>query len=677
MSVLVKYRDRVLWGRRSRKHYSFLSEDVLILEPHRETLVEVETSGETADVASFKWSMKDTAKVTFEDAVSANDAALGSISGSRVSATCTSPGVTTAVIDAYDADDALIASTTRRVRCLYVKRELRTLSRSDREAFLDAMHAIWATPNTTLGRVKYPTSEEGYIFTGIDTYVRVHADMASGSVLCDKWHEGTGFLTHHLAMGISFESALRCVDPRVTMPYWDFTIDGQKIADLELGPRAFLQVNEWIFSEDWFGSPNTVTSAIPDGRWAYATATRASQGDTSNAYGFLRAPWNVNPSPFVSRHLFDICGLEPVNKPVPTCATHYALLNYSSLASYLTNVAGYGHGPMHVNTGGSFGGCVFAMDKLYETYADEMSEVWTLREAAAAALEQFGVDPAWTDDTEFTVQDVVVKHLHLEYFHIYRMLYRSQTCALDGRSNALQCACDDAGDCACACEGADDPETFDWQNLEPCMYPANNETATFLKAVIPESVRKAVTTLMCTASVYEGEALESASPSDPIFFMIHPAIDRLTTAKRLAGVSDVYFDSIRIQPFLDETWLDYSYYENCQGHGADDEVLAGLDGLDSILDFETYDLDGDGKLSNLEFYQATDPTKDTTGYIYDHIGWDHCNGTAVTAASLETSETDSEYLASYPNNVDTPLNSVTQHRQRHNDAQATLPVYPY
>lgn len=37
---------------------------------------------------------------------------------------------------------------------------------------------------------------------------------------------GTGFLTHHLAMGVSFEAAIRSVNPTVTLPYWDFTIEG-------------------------------------------------------------------------------------------------------------------------------------------------------------------------------------------------------------------------------------------------------------------------------------------------------------------------------------------------------------------------------------------------------------------------------------------------------------------
>ena len=60
----------------------------------------------------------------------------------------------------------------------------------------------------------------------------------------------------------------------------------------------------------------------------------------------------------------DVCGLEPVNKPVPTCHTHFTVMNMTSLGSFLLNIAGYGHGTMHVNLGGVFGACSGGMQKL-------------------------------------------------------------------------------------------------------------------------------------------------------------------------------------------------------------------------------------------------------------------------------------------------------------------------
>lgn len=93
--------------------------------------------------------------------------------------------------------------------------------------------------------------------------------------------------------------------------------------------------------------------------------------------------------------------------------------------------------------------------------------------------------------------------------------------------------------------------------------------------------------MFCSAGVKEGEMLESASPSDPFFWMIHPILDRMTAAKRLAeqgrpeemelssssfldaseGVRDVnpdfQFGSYGpIRGFTDDkSWLDYSFYD--------------------------------------------------------------------------------------------------------------------
>ena len=38
------------------------------------------------------------------------------------------------------------------------------------------------------------------------------------------------------------------------------------------------------------------------------------------------------------RHMSDVCGLEPVNKPVPTCQTHFTVMNTTSLGSFMVSV---------------------------------------------------------------------------------------------------------------------------------------------------------------------------------------------------------------------------------------------------------------------------------------------------------------------------------------------------
>ena len=65
---------------------------------------------------------------------------------------------------------------------------------------------------------------------------------------------------------------------------------------------------------------------------------------------------------------------------------------------------------------------------------------------------------------------------------------------------------------------------------------------------------------------------------------------------------------------------------HCVGHGADDPVLATeLPLTDAVL--AAADGDGDGEISNWEFYLAIDPN-DVNGldYVYDNFDWDHCIG---------------------------------------------------
>ena len=66
----------------------------------------------------------------------------------------------------------------------------------------------------------------GGSYTGIETFTALHIN-ASNDRMCDSYHEGSGFLFHHLALTNAFEASLRSVDPSVTLPYWDFTIEGK------------------------------------------------------------------------------------------------------------------------------------------------------------------------------------------------------------------------------------------------------------------------------------------------------------------------------------------------------------------------------------------------------------------------------------------------------------------
>lgn len=63
---------------------------------------------------------------------------------------------------------------------------------------------------------------------------------------------------------------------------------------------------------EWFGSSEGDPSdgnAVKDGRFAHwrVRANAADISNYTNSYGYLRSPWNVNPSPYVTRYGFS-CG---------------------------------------------------------------------------------------------------------------------------------------------------------------------------------------------------------------------------------------------------------------------------------------------------------------------------------------------------------------------------------
>ena len=68
----------------------------------------------------------------------------------------------------------------------------------------------------------------------------LHPPFPSNDIMCDAFHDGSGFLTHHLALTIGVEAAIRSVNPAVTMPYWDFTIEGEAI--VQVRPLARLEM---------------------------------------------------------------------------------------------------------------------------------------------------------------------------------------------------------------------------------------------------------------------------------------------------------------------------------------------------------------------------------------------------------------------------------------------------
>jgi len=78
-----------------------------------------------------------------------------------------------------------------------------------------------------------------------DYFNRIHL-YYGGSKSCDHWHQGPGFVTSHVTFSLMFEMSLQSVNPSITLPYWDFTLESTFYT-----PSTFRESG--VFSADWFG----------------------------------------------------------------------------------------------------------------------------------------------------------------------------------------------------------------------------------------------------------------------------------------------------------------------------------------------------------------------------------------------------------------------------------------
>ena len=80
-----------------------------------------------------------------------------------------------------------------------------------------------------------------------------------------QFHDGLGFMTSHSLLTNTFEYSLQIVNPKLTVPYWDFTIEsstwGGNTEDIT-EPQA----NSPLFASEWFGSSDPDDGQVKYGR---------------------------------------------------------------------------------------------------------------------------------------------------------------------------------------------------------------------------------------------------------------------------------------------------------------------------------------------------------------------------------------------------------------------------
>ena len=98
----------------------------------------------------------------------------------------------------------------------YVRRELLSLTESDREEFLDALSTLWLI-DTVSGQELY-----GENYKSLQYFATIHND-AGGNSVCDEFHSNSGFINNHIYLGAYLEQSLQLVNPRVALHYMEYT----------------------------------------------------------------------------------------------------------------------------------------------------------------------------------------------------------------------------------------------------------------------------------------------------------------------------------------------------------------------------------------------------------------------------------------------------------------------
>mmetsp|Transcript_38113 Transcript_38113/g.49175 ORF Transcript_38113/g.49175 Transcript_38113/m.49175 type:complete len:640 (+) Transcript_38113:38-1957(+) len=465
----------------------------------------------------------------------------------------------TIALSAYNSDKELVASSESTLYVRYVRREIRNLFDDDLDELLDSMHILWEVEQDE-GVEKF-----GDQYKSIVEMHKFHLKFA-GDNICDHLHDGYGFVSQHSAMTMVFEQSLQAVNPKLTVPYWDYTLDVEQHY-AEKGSQDFTDfTNSELFTEKYFGNTDESTFRIKNGRWAdlevpylWDAIPEEEWGDmATNVYGQLRAPWSNNEDPHVIRSTTQ-CGADSsLYFGMPDCQVLSTLLNERTLAAYMQDISYDPHGPIHIQLGGAVG-CEEAYDAMRDYFDNERE----------------------------------LKYLKAQAFIFHKSAYRGGIMV-----------CNEAkGDKTCFCP---DEEHYKSQThtiaefMNIVGYPDyTHHTDDFNKALI---------TTICNSNLVEGDNLQASSSYTPEFWPIHPTVERMIQWKRIhSDFKDLTFPS-------GGSWIPGAA---CEGHMSDDVVLMGTA---TIRTAQGEDI----MPTNEELLAMLSPYENTLTFIYDNLRWDYC-----------------------------------------------------
>lgn len=524
-------------------------------EPYRTTYLEVSSP---VDGATYKWLVDDHVQDI----------------GSSIELVFTSTGSHDVVV--YEmVDGESVRMKTFSIMVKYVRREIRSLTDRDREAFFTAVMTLQRVP-TLVGQDLY-----GDYYHSKDFLNRIHL-YYGGTADCDHWHQGAGFVTSHIAFTLMFEQSLQSVIPSIALPYWDFTLES-----------TFYDAGSWrssaVFSSDWFGeaAPTNEMKTVSTGRWAFVPAMTDATNFSSvtNSYGVLRSPWNNDPTPFMTRSS-TVYDYENNMKP-SGCSEYYRALQKTSWMTLSKQLNSAAHGHLHELMGGSWNHYyaeyeLNAMHPAVMTFAHEIQalskNLW--RTNYIVCPDSCDMSTA-SSDCKCQCNATTIG-LEKSYDILDKADILSQVEYFDSAGHLISSWYNDSGAINYQLTGYSEDES--------------------------QHIYDSLLYLLCDPG-HIGSMYQATSTNDITFWVLHPTLDRLWHWKRLGH--DANFD---------ETW---DPYHTCYGHNPED--LQPFYGMFS--DSDDYD-DDDGSTarfySNMQLYNLLHPENEENPYAYDNLEWPHC-----------------------------------------------------
>eukprot|EP01038_Epipyxis_sp_PR26KG_P010440 gene10440-14023_t len=474
----------------------------------------------------------------------------------------------------------LLSKTNQKAICMYIRREIHTLTEEDLTRFLDASYVLNQL-NDEQGRLKYGNNYRSAYYL-----LKFHA-FNSGQMDSDHIHDGNGFLIQHVKLTNIFELSIQSVDPMVTLPYWDYT--------KEYKNNQYNAFQSDVFSSKLYGSMHVPTdlelgflyknekvtdARILDGRWADLKTDMNNEYETLRyAYGYMRAPWNTNPSPYISRFTSTSFAVT-----LASCKSHYNLLSQDVMYKFFSDSAFDPHGGVHVSIGGHYG-CDALQEAVEKGYMPELS------------VPSCG---NWTPMLK-------------SYIYRSGLAVPKKDCKIN-ESNIELSSCE--WDCGTTTPSA--------------MYNKGIVAGygNFINLNV-EGAEQFWYDFICSGKggkIFAGDQYESAAAGDPSFWIIHPVLERLLHAKLLYGgfkddhwPQDIKSEYVCTAANCYNSETKITEYNNkcCYGHFGDSQLLDAISGNPNNYIGPTND----------EVLKATDPRLSSYSmtYIYDHFEWSHCD----------------------------------------------------